>query len=94
MDASTALSKLGADILYLNTAFSGTQLGEVCEREKPAAIVYDEEFTELIEKSGIDLPKVIGWHDGEDGRRAPRRGADREGLHRQASRSPSTPPAR
>ena len=47
VDASTALSKLGADILYLNTAFSGTQLGEVCKREKPAAIVYDEEFTEL-----------------------------------------------
>jgi acyl-CoA synthetase (AMP-forming)/AMP-acid ligase II len=67
VDASTALSKLGADILYLNTAFSGTQLGEVCKREKPAAIVYDEEFTELIEKSGIDLPKVIAWHDGEAG---------------------------
>src|SRR5690349_18454959 len=67
VDVSTALSKLGADILYLNTAFSGTQLGEVCEREKPAAIVYDEEFTELIEKSGIDLPKVIAWHDGEVG---------------------------
>jgi fatty-acyl-CoA synthase len=67
LDVSTALSKLGADILYLNTAFSGTQLGEVCEREKPAAIVYDEEFTELVEKSGIDLPKVIAWHDGEVG---------------------------
>jgi acyl-CoA synthetase (AMP-forming)/AMP-acid ligase II len=67
LDVSTALSKLGADILYLNTAFSGTQLGEVCEREKPAAIVYDEEFTELIDKSGVDLPKVIAWHDGEVG---------------------------
>ncbi len=67
VDISTALSKLGADILYLNTAFSGTQLGEVCKREKPAAIVYDEEFTELIEKSGVDLPKVIAWHDGEVG---------------------------
>jgi acyl-CoA synthetase (AMP-forming)/AMP-acid ligase II len=67
LDVSTALSKLGADILYLNTAFSGTQLGEVCKREKPAAIVYDEEFTDLIEKSGIDLPKVIAWHDGEVG---------------------------
>ena len=67
VDVSTALSKLGADILYLNTAFSGTQLGEVCKREKPAAIVYDEEFTELIDKSGVDLPKVIAWHDGDAG---------------------------
>src|SRR6476646_8416380 len=65
LDISTALSKLGADILYLNTAFSGTQLGEVCKREKPAAIVYDEEFTELIDESGTDLKRVIGWKDGE-----------------------------
>ncbi len=65
LDVSTALSKLGADILYLNTAFSAKQLGEVCDREKPAAIVYDDEFTELIDKSGTDLKRVIAWHDGE-----------------------------
>jgi fatty-acyl-CoA synthase len=65
LDVSTALSKLGADILYLNTAFSAKQLGEVCDREKPAAIVYDDEFTELIDESGTDLLRVIAWHDGE-----------------------------
>jgi acyl-CoA synthetase (AMP-forming)/AMP-acid ligase II len=65
IDASTALSKLGADILYLNTAFSAKQLGEVCDREKPAAIVYDDEFTELVDESGTDLKRVIAWHDGE-----------------------------
>jgi acyl-CoA synthetase (AMP-forming)/AMP-acid ligase II len=65
VDASTALSKLGADILYLNTAFSAPQLGEVCKREKPAAIIYDDEFTKLIDKSGIDVHRVIAWHDGE-----------------------------
>lgn len=63
VDVSTALSKLGADILYLNTAFSATQLGEVCEREKPTAIVYDEEFSELVEKSGVDLARVVAWRD-------------------------------
>ena len=67
VDASTALSKLGADILYLNTAFSAPQLGEVCEREKPAAIIYDAEFTELIDKSGIEAARVIAWHDGDAG---------------------------
>ncbi len=65
VEVSTALSKLGADILYLNTAFSATQLGEVCDREKPAAIVYDDEFTELIDKSGTDLKRVIAWKDGD-----------------------------
>jgi acyl-CoA synthetase (AMP-forming)/AMP-acid ligase II len=65
VDASTALSKLGADILYLNTAFSAPQLGEVCKREKPAAIIYDDEFTKLIDKSGIDVTRIIAWHDGQ-----------------------------
>jgi acyl-CoA synthetase (AMP-forming)/AMP-acid ligase II len=67
VDASTALSKLGADILYLNTAFSAPQLGEVCQREKPAAVIYDDEFTGLIDKSGIDVHRVLAWHDGEAG---------------------------
>ena len=67
VDVSTALSKLGADILYLNTAFSAPQLGEVCAREKPAAIVFDEEFTELIDKSGIEVTRVLAWHDGDAG---------------------------
>ncbi|MEO5651246.1 MAG: AMP-binding protein [Marmoricola sp.] len=66
VEVSTALSKLGADILYLNTAFSAPQLGEVCKREKPVAVVYDDEFSALIEKSGIDVTRVIAWHDGGD----------------------------
>ena len=67
VDVSTALSKLGADILYLNTAFSAPQLGEVCAREEPAVIVFDEEFTELIDKSGIEVTRVLAWHDGDAG---------------------------
>jgi acyl-CoA synthetase (AMP-forming)/AMP-acid ligase II len=41
LDASLAAAKLGADMLYLNTAFAAPQLGEVCEREKPTVIVHD-----------------------------------------------------
>src|SRR3954453_2097760 len=44
VDATVACSKLGAHGLYLNTAFSGPQVTELMEREKPGAIVYDEEF--------------------------------------------------
>lgn len=65
VDVSTALSKLGADILYLNTAFSATQLGEVCEREQPQAIVYDEEFGGLVDKSGVQVQRVVAWRDGD-----------------------------
>ena len=35
VDASIAAAKLGADILYLNTAFAGPQLVDVLDRESP-----------------------------------------------------------
>ncbi len=48
VEATAAISKLGADALYLNTAFAAPQLTEVVGREKPKAIVYDEEFGDLL----------------------------------------------
>jgi fatty-acyl-CoA synthase len=66
IEATVALSKLGADSLYLNTAFAGPQLTEVVKREKPKAIIYDEEFTELLEDAGKRRKRFIAWHDSED----------------------------
>jgi len=66
VEASVAVAKLGADTLYLNTAFSGPQLSEVLEREDPQALVHDEEFSELLsDVEGID--RVLGWTDGDPG---------------------------
>ncbi len=67
VDATIAVSKLGADLLYLNTAFAAPQLGEVCAREKPAAIIYDEEFTDLVDRSGIDVTRVLAWVGSDPG---------------------------
>src|SRR5215210_7490598 len=39
IDATVACSKLGAHALYLNTAFAGPQITDVCEREKPVALI-------------------------------------------------------
>lgn len=65
IEASVAVAKLGADVLYLNTAFSGPQLVELLERDKPQALVLDEEFTGLV--GSADVPAtVIGWCDAED----------------------------
>jgi acyl-CoA synthetase (AMP-forming)/AMP-acid ligase II/carbon monoxide dehydrogenase subunit G len=65
IEATVALSKLGADALFLNTAFAGPQLAEVVQREKPRAIVYDEEFTGLLEDAGRQRKRFIAWHDSE-----------------------------
>jgi len=64
IDATVACSKLGANALYLNTAFAGPQITDVVAREKPVAIVYDAEFEELIHDAGVRRKRFIAWHDG------------------------------
>src|SRR3954452_10509307 len=56
---------MGVNCLLLNTAFAGPQLAEVVQREKPVALVYDEEFTELLEEAGKRRKRFIGWYDPE-----------------------------
>ena len=67
LDASLAAAKLGADMLYLNTAFAAPQLGEVCEREKPSVVIHDQEFTELIDKAGVEQQRILAWVDDDAG---------------------------
>jgi len=66
VDATLAISKLGASGLYMNTAFSGPQLVDVMEREGPAALIYDEEFSGLLGEAKEDTRRFISWAtDGE-----------------------------
>ncbi|HEV2727258.1 MAG TPA: AMP-binding protein, partial [Solirubrobacterales bacterium] len=64
IEATLASAKLGASALYLNTMFAGPQLTEVTKREGPKALVYDEEFADLL--SGVDdsVTRIVGWTDG------------------------------
>jgi acyl-CoA synthetase (AMP-forming)/AMP-acid ligase II/uncharacterized protein YndB with AHSA1/START domain len=63
IEATIALSKLGADALYLNTAFAGPQLLEVVQREKPKALIFDEEFYDLLDEAGHRRKRFVAWHD-------------------------------
>jgi acyl-CoA synthetase (AMP-forming)/AMP-acid ligase II/carbon monoxide dehydrogenase subunit G len=65
VEATVAVSKLGANSLYLNTAFAGPQLTDVVKREKPTALVYDEEFTELLADAGRRRRRFVAWHDSD-----------------------------
>ncbi|GAA4114639.1 long-chain-fatty-acid--CoA ligase FadD2 [Nocardioides fonticola] len=65
LDAVNGASKLGADVLMLNTAFAGPQLREVLARDKPAVVILDEEFQGLLE--GADVPhRVLAWTDSAE----------------------------
>ena len=65
IESTVAVSKLGCDALYLNTAFAGPQLAEVVKREKPVAIIYDEEFADLLAEAGKRRKRFVAWHDSE-----------------------------
>lgn len=64
IDASIAVAKLGADLLYLNTAFAGPQLVDVLEREKPVVVIHDEEFTGMLGDAAEH--RVVAWVDSDD----------------------------
>jgi acyl-CoA synthetase (AMP-forming)/AMP-acid ligase II len=68
VEATVATAKLGADVLYLNTAFAGPQLAEVVQRERPSALIYDAEFAGLLETAGEGRLRFVAWHDAADGR--------------------------
>jgi acyl-CoA synthetase (AMP-forming)/AMP-acid ligase II len=68
IEATLAAAKLGASALYLNTMFAAPQLTEVTRREGPKALVYDEEFADLL--AGVDqsVARVLAWvEDGTGG---------------------------
>jgi acyl-CoA synthetase (AMP-forming)/AMP-acid ligase II len=65
IDAVLASSKLGANALFLNTAFSGPQLTDVAKREKPKAVIYDEEFAEVLKGASTRRKRYVAWHDGK-----------------------------
>jgi fatty-acyl-CoA synthase len=63
VQALLAGSRLGADVMLLNTDFPGPQLAQVLERERPAAIVHDEEFTAALDQAAFAGPRIIAWRE-------------------------------
>src|SRR5215216_1857681 len=89
IEAVVAASKLGADTLFLNTAFSGPQLADVAKREKPKALIYDDEFEGLIHEASRRRKRYIAWH--ESGTRKPK-DARLEDLIEKGDAGDVTPP--
>ena len=67
IDATVALSKLGAHCLYLNTSFAGPQIADVVAREEATAIIYDQEFTNLVSGAAEARKTYVAWQDPEGG---------------------------
>ena len=57
------LLEAGAGALYLNTAFAGPQIADVMRREDPVALIYDEEFGDLVGEGGAGRKRFVAWHE-------------------------------
>ncbi|HVP02418.1 MAG TPA: acyl-CoA synthetase [Solirubrobacteraceae bacterium] len=71
VDASVAIGKLGANALFLNTMFAAPQIADVCHRERPVAIVHDEEFTDFVAEAAEGRERIVAWADRPDPHGAP-----------------------
>jgi acyl-CoA synthetase (AMP-forming)/AMP-acid ligase II len=66
IEAVVAANRIGADLLLLNTSFAGPALAEVVTREGADAVVYDQEFTEIVDRALADNPdatRIVAWTD-------------------------------
>ncbi len=66
VEALIAANRIGADVLLLNTSFAGPALAEVVNREGADAVIYDEEFTDSVDRALVDKPtisRVVAWTD-------------------------------
>lgn len=61
-----AANRIGADVLLLNTSFAAPAMAEVVDRESVDAVIYDEEFTDTVDRALSDRPsaaRIVAWTD-------------------------------
>ena len=67
VESTVACAKLGAGALYLNTAFAAPQIADVLRREDPLAVIYDEEFADLVGEGARGRKRYVVRADGRAG---------------------------
>jgi acyl-CoA synthetase (AMP-forming)/AMP-acid ligase II len=95
VEANVACAKLGAGLLYLNTAFAGPQIADVLRREAPVALIYDAEFADLVRAGAEGMKRFVSWWDPADERGPEAKPEDplTEDLIARGDTSPLQPPA-
>ncbi|WP_319436036.1 acyl-CoA ligase FadD12 [Mycobacterium sp. RTGN5] len=66
VESLIAATRIGADVLLLNTSFAGPALAEVVDREQADVVIYDEEFTDSVDRALVDRPqaaRILAWTD-------------------------------
>jgi acyl-CoA synthetase (AMP-forming)/AMP-acid ligase II len=83
VEAVVASSRIGSDVVLLNTSFAGPAMADVVNREGVEAVIYDEEFTATVDRALADKPdatRILAWTDGQHELTVEKLIADHAGL--------------
>jgi fatty-acyl-CoA synthase len=83
IEGVVALSKCGADVLYLNTGSSTEQIQQVLDREKAVAVVHDEALGDLARSGGERITVTTEELDAAAARPGPGIGSRPKNTSRQ-----------
>jgi acyl-CoA synthetase (AMP-forming)/AMP-acid ligase II len=86
VEAVVAASRIGSDVVLLNTSFAGPAMAEVVNREGVEAVIYDEEFTATVDRALADKPaatRILAWTDTDHDLTVEKLIADRAGQQPQ-----------
>ncbi|MEU8637044.1 AMP-binding protein [Amycolatopsis sp. NPDC048633] len=67
VESFVAASKLGADLILLNTGLSAASVKDVLAEHEPAAVLADDEFAQTIANVPGDFARISTWPDAETG---------------------------
>jgi acyl-CoA synthetase (AMP-forming)/AMP-acid ligase II len=62
VEALAVGSRLGQEVVFLNTEITESQLGRILERHSPDVLVHDEEYDGIVEACGYEGRRVLAWH--------------------------------
>jgi fatty-acyl-CoA synthase len=65
--AVAAISRIGADLILLNTSFAAPQIGGVVEREEVELVICDAEFEGLMKAAGVEVPIMLAGSQTDAG---------------------------
>ncbi|WP_410631514.1 AMP-binding protein [Amycolatopsis sp. cmx-4-83] len=67
VESFVAASKLGTDVVLLNTGLSAASVKDVLAEHKPSAVLADDEFAQTIANVPGDFARISTWPDADAG---------------------------
>jgi acyl-CoA synthetase (AMP-forming)/AMP-acid ligase II len=68
VQALVAAHRIGADLVLMNTSFAGPALADVIDREGVDTVIYDEEFTDTVDRALSGRPhvtRILAWNENQ-----------------------------